>query len=330
VEDLPLGLRRWASETLFPLGIGEVTIGAASSCGLQLDDPEGEVSREHALLKSDGGGWQLSDLNSKNGLLCDGVRISSVILRAGQCIKIGSLMFVVESTRLIALRAMIARLVGWAVERRTVVDAALQHFLGHYARAAPLVMIGDGDLTLVTRKLHQLALGPDAPFVVYRADIEASEAFRAAGLGTLCVPLRQHSDADNIVKRLVATDRSTWPRVVLCAGRAVNTATAIRPLELHHEVTLPPLSLRTSELEQIVHEFAIDVIEELDAPRTVFPMRELVRPWVQDVKTFEEIDGTLRRVIAKSIWGVTAGAARLGITHASLSKWTSKRDPRRG
>ena len=328
VEDLPLRLRQWAGESSFPLLLAEVKIGSSPTCDLQLHDPEGEISREHAMLKPHGDSWQLSDLNSRNGMLCDGVRVSSVILRSGQWIKIGSLVFVVESPRLVAFRAMIARLVGWMVERQSVVDAEVQHFLGHYARASPLVVIGDGDLTHQTRRLHRLALGPDAPFVVYRSDTEASEAFADAGLGTLCVPVRQQSDADKVITRLTGTDPTTWPRVVLCAGRAINIASVCRPLELHHVVTLLALSSRSSELDRIVHESAIDVIEELDGSRTIFPMREL-NEWTYESKTFEDIDNALRRVLAKSIWGVTAGAARLGITHPSLSKWASKHDPRR-
>lgn len=48
-------------------------IGRAPECGLRLDHPS--VSRTHAELAADAGGWVLRDLGSKNGSHVDGARL---------------------------------------------------------------------------------------------------------------------------------------------------------------------------------------------------------------------------------------------------------------
>src|SRR4051794_34226209 len=69
--------------------INECTIGAAETCGLQLDDPSGRVSRLHARLVRDQNLWRLRDLGSKNGVRLDGARRSEIVLEPGVEIGIG-------------------------------------------------------------------------------------------------------------------------------------------------------------------------------------------------------------------------------------------------
>jgi len=41
--------------------------------------------------------------------------------------------------------------------------------------------------------------------------------------------------------------------------------------------------------------------------------------------TLSEIEDVARRLVALRNWGVTGGAARLGITHGALSRWARRR-----
>jgi hypothetical protein len=60
---------RWVDED------GPLSIGRAASSDIVLDHPS--VSREHASLRQQAGGWQLDDNGSKNGSFVDGQRIAS-------------------------------------------------------------------------------------------------------------------------------------------------------------------------------------------------------------------------------------------------------------
>ena len=57
----------------FKLGDGDHVIGRRSDC--QIFVPDMRVSRQHARLWRDGGGWSLEDLGSNNGTFVNGVRL---------------------------------------------------------------------------------------------------------------------------------------------------------------------------------------------------------------------------------------------------------------
>ena len=68
---------------------GEFAVGRNASCQLSLDDPL--VSRRHALLVVDEHGVTLEDLESRNGVLVNGSRITEKVhLEAGDLILIGT------------------------------------------------------------------------------------------------------------------------------------------------------------------------------------------------------------------------------------------------
>ena len=71
------------------LGEGEFAVGRNASCQLSLDDPL--VSRRHALLVVKGINVTVEDLQSRNGVLLNGERITArVSVRPGDRIQIGS------------------------------------------------------------------------------------------------------------------------------------------------------------------------------------------------------------------------------------------------
>ena len=49
------------------------------------------VSREHARVERSGGQWSLVDLESRNGVSCDGIRVSRIELRDGLQFELGAL-----------------------------------------------------------------------------------------------------------------------------------------------------------------------------------------------------------------------------------------------
>jgi Protein of unknown function (DUF3662)/Inner membrane component of T3SS, cytoplasmic domain len=64
-----------------------VVIGRSRECDLVLADPN--ISRQHAELRQDGGGWTVADLGSTNGIKVNGRRTDHAALRPGDRITLG-------------------------------------------------------------------------------------------------------------------------------------------------------------------------------------------------------------------------------------------------
>ena len=73
------------------LHIGPVTVGRASDNHLVVDDPE--VSRHHARLEADGGGWRVVDLGSTNGTWVNGARVREATIDVGDDVSFGGARF---------------------------------------------------------------------------------------------------------------------------------------------------------------------------------------------------------------------------------------------
>ncbi|HSM55130.1 MAG TPA: FHA domain-containing protein [Candidatus Sulfomarinibacteraceae bacterium] len=75
-------------ETVYPLST-VTSIGRAASNTIVLED--NYVSNEHALLMLRGQQWWVEDLNSRNGTLLNGIRLSdTTVVSPGDVITIGS------------------------------------------------------------------------------------------------------------------------------------------------------------------------------------------------------------------------------------------------
>jgi DNA-binding NtrC family response regulator len=75
----------------------ELTIGRSSKCDIRIDDPS--VSRQHALLRRDGGSIELRDLGSSNGVRVNGERLEAdywTELEIGQSAEIGNALLVIR------------------------------------------------------------------------------------------------------------------------------------------------------------------------------------------------------------------------------------------
>jgi pSer/pThr/pTyr-binding forkhead associated (FHA) protein len=72
---------------LVDLSGGRLTIGRSSKCDLSLDQPL--LSRIHALVSAEEGGFSIRDLDSRNGTYVNGVRVRQTLLRHHDTIRIG-------------------------------------------------------------------------------------------------------------------------------------------------------------------------------------------------------------------------------------------------
>lgn len=77
-----------------------LTIGRGLQNDLVLEDPDRTISRFHAEVRLDSGGWVLLDLNSQNGTWVESHRVDRVELRAGVPVSIGRYSLVFDDTPL--------------------------------------------------------------------------------------------------------------------------------------------------------------------------------------------------------------------------------------
>lgn len=85
--ELSLGLRLRTPSAEVALQLSPVLIGRDSTCGLQL--PSRMVSRYHAVIYKSGKHHLIRDLNSTNGVLLNGIRVSRSVIRAGDVVQVG-------------------------------------------------------------------------------------------------------------------------------------------------------------------------------------------------------------------------------------------------
>jgi pSer/pThr/pTyr-binding forkhead associated (FHA) protein len=64
-----------------------VVLGRSRDCDVVVDDAN--VSRHHAELRHEGGGWQIVDLGSTNGIRVNRRRVDQARLRHGDRITLG-------------------------------------------------------------------------------------------------------------------------------------------------------------------------------------------------------------------------------------------------
>lgn len=109
------------------------------------------VLHHHELKPATGDPMQWS----KNGVHVDGVRVPSSLLVPGAEIRIGTITVIVESPKLIALRTLLERLIGWGEDRREDVDQTLFSIRIATMDREPLLLRGTGNLVPIARMLHQ-------------------------------------------------------------------------------------------------------------------------------------------------------------------------------
>jgi pSer/pThr/pTyr-binding forkhead associated (FHA) protein len=75
-----------------PLQMVHMIVGRAPNAAIRIDSIE--VSRQHMALRRVGDEYRCEDLESRNGIYLNGIKIHSVLLREGDTIQLGNVVFV--------------------------------------------------------------------------------------------------------------------------------------------------------------------------------------------------------------------------------------------
>jgi hypothetical protein len=335
IDDEVVRLREWGTDHVHALPgepSADLTIGSSEACSLQLADPTGCLSRQHARLVREATRWIAHDLDSKNGMRLDGVRRPKVLLEPGSELGVGGITLIAESPRLIALRGFLARILGWSSDRSEAVDLAVRSVRLAATRRAALALCGDGDLVPIARGLHRYSAGDDRPFVLcdprrrvteHSAPLEnytiGMHAFRAALGGSMCMWVkrlpRDFAEVTNALR-----DPGTRVQLIVCGVRPPDSKELVSaPIEV------PPLSSRPDEIERVIDEYAGDAVTALHASAS---FTEVDRDWVQlhSATSLPEIEkGTLRIIALREAGNIARAAAMIGMAHASLGEWIGRR-----
>lgn len=333
IQDDVVQLREWGTDRVFgvPPTTGSYLIGTDEECQIRIEDRTHCTSRKHAMIRREYLGWTIEDTGSRNGLWLNGARYDSFIVEPGDEIGVGEVTLIAESTRLIAVRRYLARILGWSSDRKVSVDLALRSIRRAASGRAALVLTGDTEVIAVARSLHYRVLGSDRPFIVCRRAPRSSfgtAKYREHGMaalhnargGSLCVMgWALPHDFAQVLSALREPERQV--QLVVCLTKGGDQADG--PLAMAIEV--PPLRCRTDELSRIVDEYANDAISRLGAGA---PFPEHDHAWVMDhaVTSLGEIEtATLRLVALRMGNSVNSAATRLGMSHAALSRWMKRR-----
>lgn len=328
ITDPILRLRDLATGRLYPLpdpgshGTGSI-LGAADG-PLQLHDPTGRISRQHAHLAWDGAHWMLRDLDSKNGLWIDGIRRREAELSPGLELGLGGLILLVESAALLRLHSLVTRLLGWGEAHRRDADRALSSLRRAAHLHASLILCGEGDLVPIARRLHRETLGAHRPFITCGPGDRALPLLRRAGDGTLCLSAAEPPrDLAATIDALRTT--SSLARLVTCTPAAGDASPIGALLGPTAWLELPPLAARPDELPRLLAEAAADAAAELARPFAPLRTGDLAQLASLRFAGLADLHDTARRLVVLRLLGVTAGATHLGITHGALSRWARRR-----
>lgn len=76
----------------FTLELDDTVLGRSLSANISIES--GGISRQHAVVKRTGPEFSVTDLNSANGIYLNGVKTHSAILREGDTLQLGDVVFV--------------------------------------------------------------------------------------------------------------------------------------------------------------------------------------------------------------------------------------------
>lgn len=352
--DLVIRLRKWATSSdiqwlpqLDEKQRIELKIGTAKSCQLRIADGDRLVSGEHARLVFDRG-WTIHDTKSKNGLWLDHQRSPWGVVRAGTEIGLGrKFVLIAESSRSIALRTFLSRILGRTSDCVKTVDLALRSILSASQQRSVLAVCSVSDPMAIAQSIHRVALGPERPFVRYDPRgkrhkdsashpvdyANARQALAAAAGGTLSVWAgRLPRDYEEIWQTLSEPTATT--RLVVCSNTPID-----RKQFCTVPIVVPSLETRQNELGVIVEEYADDAkmevrrlaernsVDLLDDGDSVSPPED--REWIQQNESgsLSAIEvATLRCVALRMTANTNQAAKLLGIKRPSLDSWLENRN----
>lgn len=309
-----LHLRRWGGRTTLPMPSGRRTgtIGGARGSWLRIRSAPGRVAK----LDRIDGAWVLKRLRDAIEMRVDGVGHRVVSLSPGSEIEIGGVTLVAESERLVALRVVLAQLLGWTLDRALELDLAMRSVRLAALHRDPLLLCGrEGDTTSAAHLLHQHTVGTDRPFVVYTGAGSPFAALRAAATGTLCIR------AGEPVRRLTsALQRPGANTQIMIASDSP------RSVLLRAPIVLPRLRTRAARLDRCIDTYLTRACSDLGGETSPADRRWIRR---HDGQTLGRIELAARRLVAlrNSGGSITRAATMLGVAHSALSEWVARRHP---
>lgn len=323
-------LREWGTHRTYPLYSDHTdpVIGTAPGCQIQVHDRTRRVSRQHAQFQYVDRRWVVLD-RSKNGLYCDGAKLDKFFLTPGVELGLGGgVTLIAESARLIALRSVLARMLGWSASAAEAVDLALRAIRFAAQRRTSLVLCGP-DLVPLAEELHRLTLTAARPFVLCNPHRNTTEttwnptrcaatgtaALAEAVGGTVCIMTRYlPSDLRSLMRALRRPNCQT--QLVVCSEREVDA-------EVFNAapIMVPPLASRKGEIDRVIEEYARDAAGPLElGPHWLStPERTWIRNNMHSLAMIQK--ATIRLAAIRQAGSMTRGAKRLGISHVGMLKW---------
>jgi len=331
INDDVMRLREWGTNRVYALHADQhpgPRIGSAPSCAIQVHDRTRRTSRQHAQLQRVQGRWAVID-RSKNGVYRDGAKLDKFVLTPGIELGLGGgVTLVAESARLIELRSVLARMLGWSAASVEAIDLALRAIRFSAQRRMTLVLCGV-DLVPLAEELHRLTLTAARPFVLCNPRRRTSEsawnptrctpsgraALDEAAGGTVCLSTKHlPSDLRDLMRGLRRPECQT--QLAVCSESAEDA-------ELFNAapIVIPPLTSRKDEIDRIISEYAVDAAGPLGMGEHWLHAAE--RAWIRNhMRTLAEIQkATVRLAAIRQAGSMSAGAARLGISHVAMLKW---------
>lgn len=342
IIDEVVGFRMWGSSECFyfPTAEKEWRMGSSPSCELQLQDPQGAISRHHATMRCVDFQWHIIDRQSKNGLGIDGVRRARAQIDPGTIVTLGSLKLVAISCRLMRLHDFLQLIMGGGDGAGPAIDEAMQDLRFAQLRRDPIALRGRGNLVALARQLSEILLGEQRPFTLHDTARRASdeeeegdvrrmpntssfeEAIELAREGAVCLRGRRlpKGFVGTVINLRSSHERS--PMLIICdEGRLdLNLMRIARPIRV------PRLRERSrGELNFAITAYALAASREL---ATEASLSEGDRRWVvANAETLPQLETCVRRLLAFRKKGSLLGAAQLlGMSTAVLRDWL-KRHP---
>lgn len=330
-------LREWATRKIHSLASLDadgdpIAIGTAATCKVRVHDGSKprRVSREHAFLERRDEHWCIINNGSKNGLLLDGAEREKCLLVPGMEIGLGrGVTLVAENPRFAALRELLARMLGWALDRAEAVDLALRSIRLAANRRGVLVLSGDADLISLAHELHEFIL-PGKPFVlchptrstqVARDQVRVVplgvDALDAATGGSICL-LHDEYPGDLEAMLVEARRPECCTLLVVCAKKPKG------PQKLFHAtpIEIPSLRRRRAELDRVIDEYVGQATSRVGME--AFELTDGERAWIraESGKTLPDIQMAAFRLAALRHGGDLQKAGPIvGITPEGLAKW---------
>src|SRR5207244_803068 len=153
--------------------------------------------------------------------------------------------------------------------RQHEVDDTIRTLRDWATKRVAILLIGDGDLMPVVRRLHDLVIGSAIPLAQYDKRDPAG-SMKAAGSGTLCTMITS-TDARKLMRSVRAVKEAERPRLIFCMRKEATAAKLthyVVPALLPAVISLPSLKSRAGESALIVEKFAEDIADEIGAPST--------------------------------------------------------------